>query len=149
VTVDTRNLVVGDVIKFKTGEKCPADCLLINGSDVKCDQCELTGEPDAFPKTRLTEDNAKDGDHCYMFGKSLVVEGSGTAVIVAVGDYSASGIIERAATVGEAKPTHLQEKLETMANKIGKFGMLCAVLVFVAMLIRVALEMTGVIECGC
>jgi magnesium-transporting ATPase (P-type) len=84
-----------------------------------------------------------------MFGKSLIVEGSGTAVIIAVGDYSASGIIERAATVGEAKPTHLQEKLETMANKIGKFGMLCAVLVFVAMLIRVALEMTGVIECGC
>jgi len=29
-----------------------------------------------------------------MFGKSLVVEGSGTAVIVAVGDYSVSGIIE-------------------------------------------------------
>jgi Ca2+ transporting ATPase len=46
-------------------------------------------------------------------------------------------------------PTHLQEKLETMANKIGKFGLLCAVLVFVAMLIRVALEMTGVIPCGC
>ena len=36
-----------------------------------------------------------------------------------------------------------------MANKIGKFGMICAVLVFVAMLVRVALEMTGIIECGC
>lgn len=36
-----------------------------------------------------------------------------------------------------------------MANKIGKFGLACAVLVFVAMLIRVALEMTGVIPCGC
>ena len=54
VTVDTRELVVGDLIKFKMGEKCPADCILINGSDVKCDQCELTGEPDAFEKKRLT-----------------------------------------------------------------------------------------------
>lgn len=36
-----------------------------------------------------------------------------------------------------------------MANKIGKFGLACAVLVFLAMLIRVALEMTGIIPCGC
>ena len=36
-----------------------------------------------------------------------------------------------------------------MANKIGKFGLACAVLVFLAMLVRVALEMTGVIPCGC
>ena len=36
-----------------------------------------------------------------------------------------------------------------MANKIGKFGLTCAVLVFVAMLIRIALEMTGIIPCGC
>jgi len=42
----------------------------------------------------MTEEGAKDGDACYMFGKSLVVDGSGTAVIVAVGDNSVSGIIE-------------------------------------------------------
>ena len=147
--IDTKQLVVGDIIKFKTGEKVPADCLLINGQDVACDQCELTGEPDAFKKTRLTAENAEYGEHNYMFAKSLIVEGSGTAVVVAVGDYSASGIIEKASTVSEATPTHLQEKLETMANKIGKFGLICAVLVFCAMLVRVALEMCGVIPCGC
>jgi len=36
-----------------------------------------------------------------------------------------------------------------MANQIGKFGLACAVMVFVAMLIRVALEMLSVIPCGC
>jgi magnesium-transporting ATPase (P-type) len=69
----------------------------------------LTGEPDAFPKTRLTAENAEYGEHNYMFAKSLIVEGSGTAVVVAVGDYTASGIIEKASTVSENKPTHLQE----------------------------------------
>lgn len=79
----------------------------------------------------------------------MIVDGSGTAVIVAVGDNSVSGIIEAKSSTSDSVPTHLQEKLETMANKIGKFGLACAVLVFVAMLIRVALEMTGVIPCGC
>ena len=105
--LDTRELVVGDIIKFKMGEKCPADCLLINGSDVKCDQCELTGEPDAFIKKRVNEKNAEFGDHCYMLAKSLIVDGNGTAVVVAVGDYTASGIIEKASSVSESKPTHL------------------------------------------
>lgn len=36
-----------------------------------------------------------------------------------------------------------------MAEKIGKFGLACAVLVFSAMLVRVALEMTEIIPCGC
>lgn len=89
------------------GEKCPADCILIDGSDVKCDQCELTGEPDAFPKKRLTTQNAEFGDQCYMLAKSLIVDGNGTAVVVAVGDYTASGIIEKASSVSESKPTHL------------------------------------------
>ena len=113
------------------------------------DESELTGEPDQKPKVHLTAENAKEGEACYMFGKSLVVNGSGKAMVVAVGRNSVSGIIEEKSSVGESQPTYLQEKLETMAEKIGKFGMACAVLVFTAMLVRVALEMTGVIPCGC
>lgn len=122
--------------------------LLINGQDVLTDESELTGEPDQLPKHRITDENVKWASS-YMFGKSLVVGGSGTALVVAVGDNSVSGIIESKSQVSDSEPTHLQEKLETMANKIGKFGLACAVLVFLAMLIRVALEMTGVIPCGC
>lgn len=54
----------------------------------------MTGEPDQQPKQTITEENAKVGDSCYMFGKSLIVGGTGSAVVVAVGDYSVSGIIE-------------------------------------------------------
>jgi magnesium-transporting ATPase (P-type) len=39
--------------------------------------------------------------------------------------------------------------LETIADKIGKVGFACATLTFVAMLIRIMLEMVGVIPCGC
>lgn len=94
LTIDSRDLVVGDIIKFNMGEKMPADCLLISGQDVKTDESELTGEPDQKEKETVTEEGAKVGDACYILGKSLCVGGSGSAVIIAVGDYSVSGIIE-------------------------------------------------------
>jgi magnesium-transporting ATPase (P-type) len=60
-----------------------------------------------------------------------------------------SGIIEKASSSGSGETTGLQDKLETIATKIGNFGIACAILTFSAMLVRVALEMTGVIPCGC
>jgi magnesium-transporting ATPase (P-type) len=43
----------------------------------------------------------------------------------------------------------LQLKLETIANKIGNFGIACAVLTFFSMVIRVILEIIAVLPCGC
>ena len=69
---------------------------MISGQDVKTDESELTGEPDEKEKVRVDEQNSKNGDACYMIGKSLIVGGSGKALVVAVGDYTVSGIIEQA-----------------------------------------------------
>jgi Ca2+-transporting ATPase len=46
VTVDGRDLVVGDLISFASGARVPADCIMISGQDVLTDESELTGEPD-------------------------------------------------------------------------------------------------------
>ena len=32
------NLVVGDIITIEAGMRIPADCILIDGMDVKCDE---------------------------------------------------------------------------------------------------------------
>lgn len=98
VTIDGRDLVVGDVISFASGMRVPADCIMISGQDVLTDEAELTGEPDQMPKVVVDQSNAKDGDACHMIGKSLVVGGSGKALVLAVGDYSLSGVIEKASS---------------------------------------------------
>jgi hypothetical protein len=59
----------------------------------------LTGEPFQKPKVAITEEGANLGDACYIFGKSLVVGGSGRCIAVAVGKYSVSGIIEETSSV--------------------------------------------------
>ena len=86
--------------------KVPADCVMISGQDVLINESELTGEPDQLQKVRVDEDNIKDGESAHMIGKSLIVGGSGKALVLAVGDYSLSGAIENAASA-ENEPTGL------------------------------------------
>ena len=37
-TCKVSNLVVGDIITIEAGMRIPADCILIEGMDVKCDE---------------------------------------------------------------------------------------------------------------
>jgi len=147
-TIDTRELVVGDLIGFESGMNIPADCIMVEGQDVMCIEGELTGEPDGLNKIPVTVDNYNDGVANTLLAKSLVGSGSGKAIVMAVGIKTVSGVITEK-TQAESSPTHLQEKLETIANKIGNVGIGCAVLTFVSMLIRTAAEFVNLLPCDC
>jgi len=54
-TVDVPELVVGDVIRIEQGMKMPADCLLLEGIDISCDESAMTGETEHVEKTHVTE----------------------------------------------------------------------------------------------
>ena len=54
ITVKSDDLLVGDVVVFSAGMKCPADMLVIEGQDIVCDEGELTGEPLGILKEAIT-----------------------------------------------------------------------------------------------
>ena len=147
-TIDSTELVVGDLIKFSMGEKVPADLMMIDGQDVLCNQAELTGEPDSLPKTKIDYSNYRDGNECTMIAKSLVEGGVGKAIVMAVGRSTVSGIITEA-TQGEPEQTLLMKKLEAMAGKIGNIGFAVAIGTFIASLFRIILEYFELLPCGC
>jgi P-type Ca2+ transporter type 2C len=148
ITIDASELVVGDLIKYEQGMKVPADCIMMSGIDTVCIEGELTGEPDGVEKVPLTEDNYNSGAMCTMLAKSLIQNGQGTALVLAVGPNSVAGVITEK-TMSDNEPTHLQKKLVTMAEKIGNVGIGCAVLTFFSLIVRVALEMMEFVPCGC
>lgn len=57
ITIDSTELVVGDLVHFEAGQKIPADMLMVDGQDVSTNEVELTGESDLFEKTPVTESN--------------------------------------------------------------------------------------------
>lgn len=61
-------------------------------------------------------------------------------VIIVVGELSCLGKIRSVLAQDEDGPTPLQNKLEKIAEDIGKFGLYSAILILIALLIRFGIE---------
>lgn len=82
--LDNGNLTVGDIIKVKTGDMIPADCLLIEDNSLSTDESSLTGE--TFPVEKLTtkipaNTSLSERKNSLWMG-THAISGSGKAIIV-------------------------------------------------------------------
>lgn len=119
--------------------KIPADCVLINSTDVAADESSMTGEPDQVEKHHITESNYEHNPNPFLIAQSLIVSGQGVAIVCAVGANTRAGMAVEKLNI-EEEPTPLQTKLETIANEIGKLGVYVSLLTFVAMTINLIVK---------
>jgi Ca2+-transporting ATPase len=134
VVVST-DLVVGDIVMLDTGDKVVADMYNIESFGLTTDESSLTGETEPIKKGK------EDGD-CWLRSGSQVSEGSGKAMVMAVGPHSEWGKT-MALVARESGNTPLQEKLGVLAAAIGKIGLFVAVVCFLVLLIRWIVENKG------
>jgi P-type E1-E2 ATPase len=81
-------LVVGDVVELQTGSRVPADARVIRSDRLSVDESALTGESVPVSKSiRLSVDVTCpiSERRSMVYRGTLVVEGSGYAVVVAIG----------------------------------------------------------------
>lgn len=128
--VNIKDLVVGDIVKLNAGDRIPADGVMIEGSDVCCNESSLTGETDDKPKGVPGNEDSEDS---FLYSGTTLSSGVCVMVICAVGVESKWGKI-KARLSHESADTPLQEKLSDLADQIGYFGMGAAVLTFGAMM---------------
>lgn len=74
--------------------KIPADCILLEGIDIACDEAAMTGEPDQMEKTSVNEKTYDTNPDPFLLGKTLVAQGQGIAMVCCVGVNSRSGMAE-------------------------------------------------------
>jgi len=130
-TLDVKKLVVGDILILNAGDRVPTDGLLVEGSDVTCNESALTGESDDKKKTfRPSSDGESDP---FMLSGSSLATGYALVLVTAVGEQSRWGRT-KAKLAAESSDTPLQEKLDTLAGQIGNLGMVAAAATFVAMI---------------
>ena len=82
VTLNAKELVVGDVYLIEQGMRVPADSILLEGKDITLDNSELTGESIAQEREVLSEENHMDGTDCTVRAKAMVCTGIGRALVV-------------------------------------------------------------------
>ena len=140
------DILVGDLINVNYGDIMPADLFLIEGNGIKMDEAALTGESDAMKKEtyekcmEIKGKSSKVPSPLILSGTNCI-EGSGKAIVVAVGDHSQKGIIRRTVdNAQENSQTPLERKLDNIAEMIGWFGMGAGIVTFIALLIRFGIK---------
>ncbi len=99
IRIAGREVVRGDLIVIEQGDRVAADATLIAASDLQADESLLTGESLPVGKVAGSADAAESehrpgGDEQpYLYSGSLIVRGSGTALVNATGALSEIGKI--------------------------------------------------------
>src|SRR5690606_21566469 len=85
-------LMIGDVIVVSAGDVVPADARLLRVDDLEMDESGLTGESVTVEKTVAATPGAAVADRgCMIFEGTTVVNGTGWAVVVALGGETQAG----------------------------------------------------------
>ena len=141
VEVAINDLVVGDCVLLQSGDKIPADGLLVDG-DLKVDQSVLNGESQearksAVPENYVEPDEPLDFLNEYkVFRGAVVCSGNGVMRVTVVGDQSVYGKIASELQADDDRESPLQVKLAKLANGISKFGYIGGALIAAAYLFQ-------------
>ena len=119
-TINIDELVVGDIVYLESGDKVPADSIIIKG-ELYIDESILTGE--------TKERHASINDEIYM--GSIVTDKSATIEVTNVGDKTFYGKI---ANDIQEKPVEspLKSRLRVLASQISKLGYTAALLILIS-----------------
>ncbi|WP_223700286.1 calcium-translocating P-type ATPase, SERCA-type [Sutcliffiella deserti] len=137
--IASREIVVGDVVKFTSGDRIGADLRIVQSSSLEIEESALTGEsvPVVKKNTPVLGGDLSIGDQENMaFMGTLVTRGTGVGVVVATGMNTAMGQIADLLQSAEATITPLQRKLE----QLGK------ILIVVALFLTLLVVILGIIQ---
>ncbi|KAK0127351.1 hypothetical protein ONS96_006900 [Cadophora gregata f. sp. sojae] len=112
VTVVANDIVPGDIICIKAGNKLPADVRFVEiSSDAKFDRSILTGESAPLPGTVMTTDLNYLETRCIGLQGTHCISGSGIGVVVSTGDSTVFGKIAKLTNAPKTGLTPLEREV--------------------------------------
>ena len=131
--IDAATLVPGDIIRIRPGDRIPADARLLEATNLQVEEAALTGESVSSVKTvDSVGADANVGDRTSMlFSSTLVVAGTGKAVVTGTGQSTEIGRIQTMISQAD-------EMDSPLAVTMAKFGKSLAILIVIMAAIMVA-----------
>lgn len=139
ILIAGREVVRDDLVVVSEGDRVAADATLVWSQDLLLDESLLTGE--SIPVSKLAHDSsAKTNDQPvvpgpggeglpYIFAGTLVVRGTGQALVHATGIRSEMGKIGRALGTIETEQPRLQRQIQSFVRTFAIIGALVGGLV--------------------
>jgi Ca2+-transporting ATPase len=135
-TIPARELVPGDIVEIRVGDKVPADMRLISmkTTAIRVEQAQMTGEStsvnkeiDALPIGTESVIQAKVN---MLFATTVVVNGLGQGVVTQIGMKTEIGKIQQSVqeAAKDEESTPLSRKLDEFGEQLTKvIGVICIV----------------------
>ncbi|MCI9173778.1 MAG: calcium-translocating P-type ATPase, PMCA-type [Lachnospiraceae bacterium] len=152
MVIDVDDVVVGDKVLLQSGDKIPADGILVSGA-LSVDNSALNGEAEeckkkeTSPETSLAEDITGDTfvDSYSLFRGAVVFDGEGILDVRKVGLKTMMG--KMAEEMQEDEPdSPLKVKLAKLAKQISTFGYIGAIVIAVLYFVYFIVSAGGVAE---
>ena len=146
-------LVVGDCVILQSGDKIPADGVLIDG-EIRVNNSSLNGETEECKKYPLVnyDDNEEYNevavaitgdvfvDKSSLFRGAVTVNGAGVMKVLKVGMNTVMGSMAMD-MADDNVDSPLKVKLTDLADKISKFGYIAAIVIALALMIQNVIAM--------
>ena len=130
ITIDSDELVPGDVVKLRAGDKVPADLRLFHTTSLRIEESALTGESvPADKRVDPVAEGADLGDRVSMaFSGTTVAAGTGRGVVTATGADTQIGHITTMLDEVEAAETPLTRSMSRFSSMLAVGAVLLAAL---------------------
>ncbi|MFT7615897.1 MAG: Ca2+-transporting ATPase [Candidatus Woesearchaeota archaeon] len=133
VSIDTKELVPGDIIFLEEGTKIPADSRIISSTYLQTMESSLTGE--SVPVNKHIEAVRSDAtiadQRNMLFSCTAVTKGKGIAVVTSTGMQTQIGKIAGLIAAQPNEETPLQKKLDKLGSIIGTATVVICIAIFI------------------
>lgn len=136
VEIASKEIVVGDIVLLDAGRIIPADMRLLESQELQIEESALTGEsvPSKKDATKIFDEKTTIGDQKNMaFMSTVVTNGRGEGVVIAVGSETEVGHIAHILDSEETPATPLEIRLEHLGKTLGKIAIvICIIMAIVS-----------------
>ncbi|KAI2668807.1 Sodium/potassium-transporting ATPase subunit alpha-1 [Labeo rohita] len=134
-SINAEEVVAGDLVEVKGGDRIPADLRIISAHGCKVDNSSLTGESE--PQTRapdFSNDNPLETRNIAFFSTNCV-EGTARGIVINTGDRTVMGRIATLASSLEGGKTPIAKEIEHFIHIITGVAVFLGVSFFILSLI--------------
>jgi len=131
--INVEDIVVGDIVILRQGDKIPADCRIFQYENLEVNESVLTGESLAIEKTNevLAKDTILAERKNMLYAGTHVERGNCRAIVVSIGMNTEFGKIASMLEKIKEEKTPMQNKLDNFSKKISFFILGLVALLFV------------------
>ncbi len=138
INVPASDIVPDDIVFLETGDRVPADCVLLEVNRLFADESMLTGESEPVSKTVGSESDRDNSLNrtCIAYSGTVITCGNAKAMVIATGTKSQMGNISSMINETESMQTPLQKRLGELGKIVAIICIGVCIIVFGAGVLR-------------